>query len=621
MTYNPKVKVFYGSLGDSGSRLSPAPTISIGTELVYKNDIIIGYNYVFTLTGQITAIEQFGSGSNSGGTNPTPTTPAPDPNPGSSSSQFGLGSVIDHIHKIRRILSQNGNILTITNEYENEVPILKAKGGILRSFDISNSDNNWIHYAGYTATIEFQSVDFIGASWRQYTQEDCSSIFLSDSTYTKNNPGILDLSKFKIKSFEDSWNFNFQEDDAYNRIYNTETSNTLNIDNSGFTIDYTINATGKNAYVYTDEDTSEVKIVPAWEQAKNFVQYRLHNQITGLLNNVLNTNQGSECSPTGSLSSITAPGGTGLMNGLASQFEIFNETVTCDVSESEGTYSAKYSAIVKRNTANNYSSINTKHKVSKSLKTTNNNGVSVTNITIEGTIEGLLPGGLIRSPDTITLPQKGSFLSFNKNAKNIFSIKYDNAKTLLDKIYSDQDYNGGIGANGKRDLKAAFKNILNIDYNALNSSAGIDDTIPDGPHPISFNLTHDYISGTINYSVEYSSNTACGRKHREISIQTSSPTPVYAQFDIPNGGVVPIFQNLNTFTAQNVTVTITGINALSSNINILGEFTTGSEALPVSIPLPAAYILTSSQYTKNPIDGSFTATKSFICNTNGCFIN
>lgn len=597
MAYNPKVRVFYGTLKDSGSRLSPAPTVSVGTELIYKNDIIIGYNYVFTLTGQVTAAN-IGDG-----------------------SKFGLGAVIDHVHKIRKILSQNGNILFITNEAENETPILKAKGGILRSFDISNSDNNWMYYANYTATIEFQSVDFIGASWRSHTTEDCSGIFLSDSTYTKNNPGILDLSKFKIKSFEDSWNFNFQEEEAYNRAYNTENNRTIDIDNSGFNIEYTINATGKNAYVYTNETNSSVKIIPAWEQAKNFVQYRLYNQITGLLNNVLNTSRGTECSPTGTLSNITQPSGPGLMNNLSSQFEIFNETVTCDVSESEGTYSAKYSAIVKRNTSNFYSSISTKHKVSKSYKTTNTNGVPVTNISIEGTIEGLLPGGLIRSFDTIRLPEKGSFFVYNRNAKNDLNIKYNNAKALLDKIYSDSDNNSGIGANGKRDLKTTYKNILDITYSALNSSVGANDTILDGPHPISFNLTHDYISGTINYSVEYSSNAVCGRKYREVSVQTSSSTPVYASFDIPNGGGTPIFQDLNTKTAQNVTVTITGIDELPSSINILGEFNTGPENIPVAIPLTGDFILTSSQYTKNPIDGSFTCTKSFICNTNGCFIN
>ena len=203
--------------------------------------------------------------------------------------------------------------------------------------------------------------------------------------------------------------------------------------------------------------------------------------------------------------------------------------------------------------------------------------------------------------------------------------KYGHAKDLLDKLYEDNDYNGGTGQSGKRDLKQNFKQLLGVTYEDLNSSAPESDEIPDGPHPISFNLTRDYINGTINYSLEYSSNATCGRKHREISIQTTSSTPVYAQFDIPNGGSVPIFQPLNTRTVSSVTATITGIDLSEegqpTNFNIHNEFKVEYEEPIVDIPLPGTFILTASQVTKNPIDGSFTATKTFICNTNGCYIN
>jgi hypothetical protein len=604
--YNPKVRMFYGTLGSSDSRITPAPLLNISTELSYSNDTIIGYNYVVNLTGQITAV---------------------DLSDGTSVGEFGVGSIIDHAHKIRKVLSQNGNILTVTDEYGSEVPILKAKGGILRSFDISDSPNNWINYVNYTATIEFQAIEFIGASWKSYIPEDCSNIFLSSNTYSADNAGILDVSKYKIKSFDDSWSFNFDENEAYHRVKNTDTG-FLNIDNSGFTIEYSINATGKNAYVYTDEDSSDVKIIPAWEQAKNFVQYRLHEQVTKLVNNfgVLNTNKGSACSPTGELISLTQPDSPGLMQGLGG-FDIFNEVVNCDVSESEGSFSVSYSAIVKRNTYNNYSSVNTKHKISKSYKTTNNNGIPITNISIEGNIEGLIPGGLINYPDSISLPSSGKFFLAPSSGKpTLYGNKYGHAKELLDKIYEDNDYNGGTGQSGKRDLKQNFKQLLGVTYEALNSSASQNDEIPDGPHPISFNLTHDYINGTINYSVEYSSNAACGRKLREISIQTSSSVPVYAQFDIPNGGSVPIFQPLNTRTASSVTATITGVDLSETgqptSFSIHNEFNNVEyESFPVDIPLPGTFILTASQVTRNPIDGSFTATKTFICNTNGCDIN
>lgn len=606
-TYNPKVRMFYGTLGDSDSRITPAPLLNVSTELAYSNDTIIGYNYVVNLTGQITAV---------------------DLSDGNSVGEFGIGSIIDHAYRIRKLLSQNGNILTVTDEYGSEVPILKAKGGILRSFDISDSPNNWINYVNYSATIEFQAIEFIGASWKSYTPEDCSNIFLSSNTYSADNAGILDVSKYKIKSFDDSWSFNFDENEAYNRVKKIDGQNrSLDIDNSGFNIEYSINATGKNAYVYTNEDSSTVKIIPAWEQAKNFVQYRLYEQVTKLINNfgVLNTDKGTACVPTGGLTSLTEPDSPGLMEGL-SNFSIFNEVINCDVSESEGSFSVSYSAIVKRNIVTNYSSINTKHTVSKSYKTTNNNGVPVTNISIEGNIEGLILGGLINSADSISLPSTGQFfLAPSQTKQGLMGNKYGHAKDLLDKLYGEEDYDEGIGENGKRDLKQNFKQLLGVTYQTLNSNAPESDDIPNGPHPISFNLTRDYINGTINYSLEYSSNATCGRKHREISIQTTSSTPVYAQFDIPNGGSVPIFQPLNTRTVSSVTATITGIDLSEegqpTNFNIHNEFKVEYENFPVDIPLPGTFILKASQVTKNPIDGSFTATKTFICNTNGCYIN
>lgn len=565
--YNPKVRLFYGTVGESGSRITPAPTFSVATELEYSNDTIIGYKYVITLNGQITAI---------------------DLSDGNSSGEFGVGSIIDHAHQIRKILSENGNILTVTDNYNEERPILKAKGGILRSFDISDSPNNWTHYANYSATIEFQSVEFIGASWRNYTSEDCSNIFLSDNTYTLSNPGILDISKYKIKSFEDSWSFNFNENDSYDFAQ----INGNYIDNTGFTIEYSINATGKNAYVYTDEDTSEVKIVPGWEQAKNFVQYRLHHQVNGLINGVLNNSQGDACSPTGSLSNLTEPNDPGILNGFDASFEIFNETVNCDVSESDGSYSVSYSAIVKKRDDTLYSTTNTRHRVSKSIKTNISNGSTVTNIVINGNIEGLIPGGLIKSYPLIRLPEKGSFFVHQQepqNTKNLSNAKYTNANSLLPKL---------IILNNDPDLTTAFKSILGISYS----------------DPISVNLTHDRINGTINYSVEYSSNRECGRQQTTTTIQTDASVPVFARFDIPNSGTGPFYQSLATKTAQKVTVTVQGSSTQQCN-NILGNIFSGGSR--PSVPVTINGLLIDSKYTQNLKDGSYTLVKTYI-DSQGC---
>jgi len=223
----------------------------------YSNDIIIGYTYNINLTGVITALDMRDGNDNGTG-------------------HYGTGAVADHIHIVRKILSQNGNMLQIVNAEDDSI-IFRAKGGILRSLSFSESDNNWYHYAKYEASIEFSTVDFAGST------EDCSDIFINSSSYSSDS-GTVDISQFKIKSFQDSWNFTFDETESYIRNQITDLNQTLAINNNSFNIEYSISATGKHHYI---DDGANKKLLPAWEQAKNFVQYRLYNQVTNLINNIL----------------------------------------------------------------------------------------------------------------------------------------------------------------------------------------------------------------------------------------------------------------------------------------------------------------------------------------------
>lgn len=604
-TYNPEIKIFYGPK-DSDHRLIPAPNITISLEFSYANDTIIGYSYIVNLTGSITALDL--RSLNNGDELP---------------NQYNdrAGGVIDHIHNMRKILTQNGNILHIVNGIDNS-HILKAKGGILRSFTINESPNNWTSYAGYSASLEFNSIDFLSST------ENCGSIFLDPSTY--NTDGIVDIGQYKIKSFQDSWSFTFNEEESFNKvkIIDDQSSN-LNIDNHSFNIQYSISATGKHFFVYSNENTGASNLLPAWEQAKNFVQYRMYNQVTNLINMVLKDSYNSACTSSDSLDDILEPGSNnGLLKGLNdNNYKIFNELITTEASESDGTFSATYSATVKTILGNNsWSSPETKHTIKKSITTTNANNIPITNISINGTIEGLIEGGLIRINQPLNLPSNGTFII--NNSQTI--TKYDNAKNLLDKIYSDNDYNNGIGENGKRDLKPIFKNILGITLENLNiTNYSNIPNIDDPPHPISFNLTHDYNAGTINYSIEYSSNKACGRKFNNITIQTNNPNKIIAVFNIPNSNNCPLVQELGTFSAKIVNINIQGVDLSDigqpPNLDLVQEvvqtlslncFTDGY--LPITLPPPGTYIITQKQYNKNPIDGSFTINIGYICGTQGC---
>lgn len=615
-TYKPEIKVYYGSISNE-NRLIPAPDISISTEYVYSNDSIIGYTYIFSFNGSVTALDlrevEYGGEY-------------------SEPDDYNMGAVVDHIHKLRSILSENGKILRIVNG-QNDSVILEARGGILRSFSFDESNNNWTHFASYSASIEFSSVDFMSST------ESCDNVFLDPLSFPSGAAGIVDINSFKIKNFSDNWSFNFNETDSYNRVKNIDTGENLNLNNITFSIEYSINAVGKNFHVYTNQNDS--KLLPAWEQAKNFVQYRLYEQVTNLLNNVLK-NPYSPCSSSDGLKDVHVPGSSGLLSSLGdSSYKIYNEEITCEASESAGSFSASYSATVKSSLGNNlWSDPAATHTIEKSIQTsTDSNGTITKNISVNGTIQGLIEGGLIKSNKAIELPNQGSIKLLN----NISDNKYNNAKIVLDKIYSSLDYNRGIGECGKRDLKPTFKDILGITIDKLEIEGQTNEppqcpldpsscVIPDPPHPASFNLTHDYVNGTITYSLDYNSEDAnCqngnNAKFTQISIQTSQPNKVTATFNIPNSEECALIQELGTFTAKTVNITIAGVDNSCIGRPEKVDFNTlikcgscdSEEYFPIQLPPSEDIILTQKQYSNNPVDGSFTINLSYIC-SKGCIL-
>lgn len=604
-TYSPQTIIYYGTKGSNTSRLAPAPDFDINIEYQYSNDTIIGYTYTITLRGNATALDL--SSVNYGGSYDIDTV-----------SNGSIGGVIDHINRVRKILHQNGNILYVVNGSNNST-ILRAKGGKLRSISFDESSNNWMYYAPYSATIEFDSIDF-------GNENDSCNSFLDPLSYADDDSGIINLDKFKLKSFSDNWSFTFDENESFEKSSITESSKSIRINNNSFNLTYNINATGKHYYDYSSPDTnSSANILPAWEQAKNFVQYRLYYQVTNLIKGILKNTYTSACSGGEELQDLNTPGGTdGILKSIGDSYNIYNETITCEVSESDGSFSATYNAIVKRQTTDSsFSSNQTKHSITKNHSIDNSSLVPIHTLSVEGNIQGLVEGGLIRSGKPIQLPNKGPIFIHNNTS---YTNKYDNALSVLNKIYSPNDYNNGIGENGKRDLKPAFKSLLDITNDALESPASSSDPLPDSPHPTSFNITHDYFNGSINYSVEYKSNAnSCGRKYKNVSIETNMPTRVIAVFNIPNSNSCPLVQDLFTYTATTVNISVEGVDLsetgqpTSLNLNTLINCGTcfSSEYFPVTIPNGS--IITDKTYTYNPLDGSFTANVSYIC-AEGCNI-
>jgi len=584
--YKPNIEMFYGTVNDNDSKIIPAPNMSIGITYDYANDTIIGYTYNITLNGTITSLDLRNLAY---GDEYDPT----------EYNHRNIGSLADSIDKLRFLLAQNGNVLHITDAATGTT-FFKAKGGILRSFNVGESNNNWTASASFTATIDFNAIDINDV-------EDCYSSFLDITGFPTNDKGIVEINAYKLRSFSDSWSFSF-EDETYDVNGQNEAGGYINLDNSHFKLSYQANATGKSYYVYSDDDTSASTLIPAWEQAKNFVQYRLYHQVTSLIDGVLKTYT-SGCGSEDGLNDINIPGNTtsGLLSSLGdSNYSIFNEEISCDSSESQGTFSANYSCIVRRSTGGPYSPVNCFHTVQKSTTDNNSTGNTVRNINVTGKITGLMEGGIVRSNKPIELPAQGKlFIYNNMNGQE----KINKALDLLNSIY--------FSNNNTRDFYDHFKTALNINFDGLQG-------LSNDPNSTSFNLTYNYLEGTIDYSVEYSSRNNCSTSYSLITVDIEDRTKVFVILDIPGSNSCGVVQPLGTYTLKKVNVTIEGYNSdiaiapgqlnfddLVRCANSCGE----TPDLPINIP---GGTITDQTYTLDPFTGKYTINVSYMCPADNC---
>jgi hypothetical protein len=590
-------KAYYGPAGNTSNtyRLVPAPTISINTEINYSNDVIIGYTYTVTINGYATAMRLLTEG------------------PASQEDQIkSFEKVIDHIDNIRRILSRNGSELLIVDEDDNTM--IKCMGGSLRSLNFSESENNWTAYSQYSAQIEFNEVKILDESI------SCSSGFLDPSSLS---PKLIDTNKYKIRDFTDSWSFTI-DDGTYNLIKNNDVGNSLNIENMRIGVSYNISATGKNYYI-------DDQLTPAWVHAKNFVQDRLYNVVTNLIiSGIVNTSRilrqsGIEsCSPQDTLNNIHRNDNIGILSSLSGAgntgYKVYNETISCETSESDGTFSANYSSILKKNTTASFAASNVVHTVSKSISTTYDSAAKKNiSISIQGNIEGLFEGGVIRTGGSFRLPNSGTLLIGSTLAN-----KYASAESFLSKVVSGDD------------LTSSYKTALGVTADQLELRTN-DCMSNKTLFPSSFNLTKNYMDGTISYSAEYNSTRACvpSGDVASISINVENPVPILAEFNIPggfsatfgsqDGGVV--IQDIGTNSIRKISVSIEGKSltrkcCINNDIDSILDAACDEVIIPSGIKLPSEdeYILTQKTRQNNLIDGSYSISLGYICSL-GCPIN
>ena len=283
--YNSQLQVYYCKQTESpgpAHRIAPAPQILISPEIYYANDSVIGYTYAVTLNGYANSLRK---------------------DLDSGSVDYGLAPTVDHIGHIREVFNTNGGNLYIKNGSQE---LLVAKGATVQKLEFKESDNRWVNYSPFTITIEFNEIDLKGCN--QACAIGCSSsIFhqINNAKITSDN--LVDIKTYKLKEFKDKWTFTIDDKiyESFNNVYN----NILKVD-------YTVSATGKNFY-------QNDNLVPAWQQARLFVQDRLYKQVKSLINGQLQINKDSNsaCDATKDISQIystdySPPKTSGLLEGF-----------------------------------------------------------------------------------------------------------------------------------------------------------------------------------------------------------------------------------------------------------------------------------------------------------------
>jgi hypothetical protein len=552
-------------------RVDPAPSVTISVNYSYSGDNIIGYVYNIELNAILT------------------------------SSSFG--NVVNEIHHIEEVFSTYGGTLYITdNDYK---ILVKATGGIVKSLNFQNSNNSWSKTVPYTVSLEFQEVELKDA-------RGCNNVSIDTGSFSSS---IIDINQYKIKSFNDNWSFVLDED-MYNTIENIA-------DNLVFNVSYNITATGQHYFVY---DGTKQTVSPAWENARKFCTDRLYKQLTLLISQILDINASENCDSDELLSQIyKIPADVPLLD-LGFNFYVFNEQITCGASESDGTFSVTYNATVKRATNNDYY----KHtfKFNEEYNSSSSNlasiGQSTKTITVDGTIEGMVLGGLLYAYNgNFLLPANGRIT----NSSLDYNPKYSNALSGFNQILN------GTG----QDFNDVYKQKLGITFDRLNLDEGINfcgNNQNNYPSSQSFTVTQNINEGSISYAAVYSTDVACGQKYANISIEINKPQPIINTFIIPNG---KFYTNMNTLGIGTVLQSIGANTNATMNISIQGRDSslccvsslditdalnigTGSFSMPADLSLPneSNSILTSKSKNFNITTGSYTINLSYIICEDGC---
>lgn len=575
---------------NSGNSITPAPLINITPEIYYANDTPIGYTYNISLDGYASAVNYDLS-------SPLPT--------GVSDS---FNKTLQAVQNIKNLFSFNNGIFAVVGNNNNV--LLSASGCIVRNLSFDNNENNWVNYAKYSVDLEANEIQFNSCSGTGQTF-GCNSLNIPSGLDNADSPLLLDMTKYKVRSFNDSWSFTASSDNIY-QDYSFDPY--INLNNQYIEVQYTISANGKNYTRYKSAD--EVFLIPAWENAKNFCQDRLYTVVRRLINNVLKTPDEN------SLNNLFAnPNNTsGIFYDVSnsstsigdSYYGVYNENISCEISESDGSFTATYKSIIKKkNIANDLINSDTLHKIQLSRSVDDDGKNRDVKISVNGEIIGLIEGGLVKSSGLLNFPNNGTILVAYPLASQ--NSKYQAALDAYNKVADD---------NG---LKSVLASGLDITFDSLNIANSC--SLGNNPQAASHSVTHNYNKGSISYQTEYNTKKACQTKSKftNVTVKIDDPIPRIAEFVVPGKSNGPIIQRIGTDTPRYISVNIEGYDKTyacdySTPLSLVSDICSYGVQLPNVSGIPALLPedgvtglgLVENSFNYNRTDGSFSINRKYI---------
>ncbi|NBQ17268.1 hypothetical protein EBU24_03055 [bacterium] len=286
----------------------------------------------------------------------------------------------------------------------------------------------------------------------------------------------------------------------------------------------------------------------------------------------------------------------------ASSYAIYNETITCDTSEAGGTFSLTYNATIK-GYDNSLSPLENAviHSYTRNETISEDTQRNVS-IVVQGTVQGLIPGGFIQQNLAYELPNTGPFIKLIDSDNS----KYKNASSF---------YYARIGTSA--DINETFKSQLDISGAALLAKTS------NNVKPSSFSLDHSYTAGTVQYNATYTTQTARSQDsgYTTVSISRNEPIDIVQEFVIPGRAKGPIIQKLNMKTPKTISINISGASKDNKksitkleDINLCNSLPTTNIPNLTSLTQDTGnWIVTKKDFTSNPIDGSFSISLEYTC--------